>query len=69
MSLFFVFPIIGPVLGPMVYGCAVFPLSKERGLKELDVDDSNALNEAIREEIFQKMEGDPAVQQVLPLLF
>lgn len=69
MSLFFVFPIIGPVLGPMVYGCAVSPLSKETELKELEVDDSKALNEAKREEIFQKMEGDPAVQQVLSLLF
>ena len=45
----------GPVLGPMVYGIAFCPISKNKDLKELGVDDSKALTEEKREELLQKL--------------
>ncbi|KAJ3072994.1 Ribonuclease H2 subunit A [Podochytrium sp. JEL0797] len=45
----------GPVLGPMVYACAVAPLSREKEVKAVGVDDSKKLTEADRERLFAKM--------------
>ena len=45
----------GPVLGPMVYGIAFCPISKNQELKDLGVDDSKALTEEKREELLQKV--------------
>lgn len=42
----------GPVLGPMVYGIAFCPKSKESVLKDLGCADSKQLNESQRDEIF-----------------
>lgn len=42
----------GPVLGPMVYGIAFCPISKQSLLKELGCADSKQLTEEQRDEIF-----------------
>lgn len=49
------------ILGPMVYGVAYCPLSKDDVLKDLGCADSKALTEAKRDEIFTKMlsESEP----------
>ena len=45
----------GPVLGPMVYGIAFCPVSKNTFLKNLGVDDSKALSEEQREKLLDKV--------------
>lgn len=45
----------GPVLGPMVYGLAYFPVSLCQQLKQLQFADSKTLTEAKREEIFEEI--------------
>jgi len=45
----------GPVLGPMVYGIAFCPVSKNTDLKNLGVDDSKALTEEQREKLLDKV--------------
>ncbi|XP_054167201.1 ribonuclease H2 subunit A-like [Oppia nitens] len=45
----------GPVLGPMVYSLAYFPLRDEKDLKKLDFADSKTLTEEKREDIFEKI--------------
>eukprot|EP00009_Paramoeba_aestuarina_P003712 CAMPEP_0201512832 /NCGR_PEP_ID=MMETSP0161_2-20130828/5008_1 /ASSEMBLY_ACC=CAM_ASM_000251 /TAXON_ID=180227 /ORGANISM="Neoparamoeba aestuarina, Strain SoJaBio B1-5/56/2" /LENGTH=455 /DNA_ID=CAMNT_0047908819 /DNA_START=50 /DNA_END=1413 /DNA_ORIENTATION=+ len=42
----------GPVLGPMVYACAFWPLNLEKELKQMNFDDSKALKEEVRENLF-----------------
>jgi ribonuclease H2 subunit A len=42
----------GPVLGPMVYACAFWPLEKEAELKKMNFDDSKVLDESVREKLF-----------------
>ncbi|ETN75428.1 ribonuclease HII [Necator americanus] len=54
----------GPVLGPMVYGCAISPVTKEAELRDLGVADSKALTEAKREEIFDTINNDEAAKQM-----
>ena len=45
----------GPVLGPMVYGCAYCPLSREKDLKSSGYADSKTLTEEQRENLFEKI--------------
>lgn len=54
----------GPVLGPMVYGCAISPCKKAQELKNLGVADSKALTEVKREEIFEKMNSCVNTKQI-----
>lgn len=51
----------GPVLGPMVYGTAYWPISKADFFQEMGLDDSKALTEAQREELFEKYNNENAI--------
>lgn len=55
----------GPVLGPMVYGCALMLADKEEQLKELGVNDSKLLSEGQRTKIFTKMQTSDFVTHSL----
>ncbi|KAI1278439.1 Ribonuclease H2 subunit A [Halotydeus destructor] len=48
----------GPVLGPMVYAIAYFPVSKSKEMKKMDFADSKVLTEEQRDNIFAKFETD-----------
>lgn len=45
----------GPVLGPMVYGCAYCPVSRLNRLKQLGCADSKTLSAEAREQLFAKL--------------
>ncbi|VDL19990.1 unnamed protein product [Hymenolepis diminuta] len=45
----------GPVLGPMLYACAVAPVSKIASLKEMGLADSKQLTEGKREDLLKEM--------------
>nr|XP_039258787.1 ribonuclease H2 subunit A-like [Styela clava]XP_039258788.1 ribonuclease H2 subunit A-like [Styela clava] len=47
----------GPVLGPMVYATCFCPLSCKEKLANLGCDDSKALKEEQRDELFQKLDN------------
>jgi len=46
----------GPVLGPMVYACAFWPLEKEKKLNQMNFDDSKVLDECVREKLFSDIQ-------------
>lgn len=46
----------GPVLGPMTYGLAYYPKSKEEVLAKMKFADSKALTEATRESLFESIQ-------------
>lgn len=45
----------GPVLGPMVYGAAYWPVADDAAMSALGFDDSKALAAETREGLFEKM--------------
>ncbi|KAF8561634.1 hypothetical protein P879_07561 [Paragonimus westermani] len=45
----------GPVLGPMVYACAIAPIERLNDLKEIGLADSKVLNEQQRENLLTEM--------------
>ncbi|KAJ7296077.1 hypothetical protein O6H91_02G002000 [Diphasiastrum complanatum] len=51
----------GPVLGPMVYGCAYCPLIKKEELGSMQFADSKTLTEAKRQELFECIKADSSM--------
>jgi len=51
----------GPVLGPMVYGTAYWPLSKSSHFEGMGLDDSKVLSEADREKLFEMFNKENAI--------
>lgn len=49
----------GPVLGPMVYGCAYCPISQKAILANMGFDDSKKLSEKDRDRLFDKIDASP----------
>lgn len=47
----------GPVLGPMSYGLAYYPESKEDNLAKMKFADSKALTETTRETLFESIQN------------
>ena len=45
----------GPVIGPMVYGIAAWPVAKREELSQLGFTDSKKLTEAERDALFEKI--------------
>uniref|UniRef100_A0A914KJE8 Ribonuclease n=1 Tax=Meloidogyne incognita TaxID=6306 RepID=A0A914KJE8_MELIC len=58
----------GPVLGPMVYGCAIVPADKMEDLKSLGVNDSKILSRSQREKVITKMEASEFVTYSLRIV-
>lgn len=48
----------GPVLGPMVYGCAYCPIDQKERISTLKFADSKALTESKREELYENLKAD-----------
>ena len=51
----------GPVMGPMVYGAAFWPLSEQESIEKLGYDDSKALAEEQRESMFEGIKAHPHI--------
>ncbi|KAK9814538.1 hypothetical protein WJX72_007592 [[Myrmecia] bisecta] len=49
----------GPVLGPMVYGCAYCPMSLREALSQRSFADSKTLTEDKRDTLFAEIKADP----------
>lgn len=47
----------GPVMGPMVYGAAFWPVAQSDEMSALGFDDSKALTAESREMLFEKMKA------------
>jgi len=47
----------GPVLGPMTYGCAFYPISRQKDVEDLKFDDSKQLSEAKRLKMFEDIKN------------
>eukprot|EP00736_Rhodelphis_marinus_P001266 Rmarinus@m.16701 len=58
----------GPVLGPMVYGCAVSLVDKDDMLKEMQMDDSKVLSEEKRDEIFASIKASEDISYKVHVL-
>ena len=51
----------GPVLGPMVYGTAFWPIAWKATLDGEGYDDSKVLKESLRQSLFQRIQNDTRV--------
>ncbi|CAK9205425.1 unnamed protein product [Sphagnum jensenii] len=51
----------GPVLGPMVYGCAFCPLDQKERISSLQFADSKVLTEAKRDELYASILADSSM--------
>eukprot|EP00897_Mesotaenium_endlicherianum_P002220 jgi/Mesen1/2025/ME000148S01133 len=58
----------GPVLGAMVYGCAVCPLGYRERLAQQEYADSKVLSEAKREELYGALLADPCLGWAVEVL-
>lgn len=54
----------GPVLGPMSYAIAYYPLSKQDTLAKMKFADSKALSESTREELFESIQSRDGFQHI-----
>ncbi|TYZ58378.1 hypothetical protein PybrP1_006186 [[Pythium] brassicae (nom. inval.)] len=58
----------GPVLGPMVYGAAFWPVAQDAKLSAMGFDDSKALSAETREQLFAKMRATDQLGWVVRLI-
>lgn len=58
----------GPVLGPMVYAAAFYPLKLAESMKEKNFADSKTLSEVQREQIFESIESDGNIAWVARII-
>eukprot|EP01138_Halocafeteria_seosinensis_P011091 gb/GECG01011328.1/.p1 GENE.gb/GECG01011328.1/~~gb/GECG01011328.1/.p1 ORF type:complete len:195 (+),score=23.95 gb/GECG01011328.1/:1-585(+) len=55
----------GPVLGPMVYGAAYWPLEREKEMEDSSFDDSKALSPEQRKSLFENIKNHPHVGYII----
>jgi ribonuclease HIII len=55
----------GPVLGPMIYGAAYWPVALDAELSAKGFDDSKVLSDKVREGLLQKIKDQPEIGYVM----
>ncbi|TMW62684.1 hypothetical protein Poli38472_005302 [Pythium oligandrum] len=58
----------GPVMGPMVYGAAYWPVDENDAMSALGFDDSKALSMETREALFEKMKANDRLGWMVRLI-
>ncbi|KAJ1418617.1 ribonuclease H-like domain-containing protein [Ochromonadaceae sp. CCMP2298] len=55
----------GPVLGPLVYGAAFWPVSEDAAIQKMGFNDSKQLKESDRERFFAEIRNHPSIGWVI----